>query len=132
MSAVVGAFCRRIENCPVLSWFYLENFIFFSDERKFAHTVWAGVVGFTRDDAVVSYHCGFVEYFFASLVRALEFIFVLVPVENLQSVASLYAYNSSVAIFNKPNVPQISTHISTTQLHNHSKYHLSTININNS
>ena len=66
--------------------------LFFSVIRvEFAHAEGAGVMGCSWDDAVVSYDCWFVKYFFASLVGAFEFILMVVAVENLREHIPPYA-----------------------------------------
>jgi hypothetical protein len=91
LPAEVGAFGWGVEDGVVFGWFDFYYFVFFCYEGEFAHAEGAGVMGCSGDDAVVGYDCWFVEYFFASLVGAFEFVFVVVAVENLRELIPPYA-----------------------------------------
>jgi hypothetical protein len=86
----MGAFSRGVEDCRVLSRFYAHYFVIFSGYCEFGHAEGTGVVSLARENTVVGQHGWFVEYFFASFVRALKFFFMIMPVENLNVNRLLY------------------------------------------
>ena len=73
------AFGWAVEDDGVFGWFYAEYSFVGGYECQFGHAVGTGVVGLAWDDAGVSYHCRFIECFFASFVGAFKFFFMVVP-----------------------------------------------------